>query len=204
MIKTGIFGGSFNPIHNGHISLAKQLKEKAGLDEVWLMVSPQNPLKQNCDLLNDEKRLEMARLALDGVEGIVVSDYEMHLPKPSYTWNTLLSLSKDYPDYEFVLLMGGDNWACFDKWYHYEDILKNYRIVVYPREQSGQENSALQLATEWTQEKARRQEHIQIIEAELLDISSTEIRQRIKAGKGIRRMVPKAVADLIQKEKLYV
>ena len=182
----GLFGGSFNPIHNGHISLARQLKEKAGLDEVWLMVSPQNPLKQDCDLLNDEKRLQMARLALEGVEGIVVSDYEMHLPKPSYTWNTLQSLSKDYPDDEFVLLMGGDNWACFDKWYHHEDIQKNYRIVVYPR-------------------GTRPTCHIpQFIEAELLDISSTEIRQRIKAGKGIRRMVPKAVADLIQKEKLYV
>ena len=182
----GLFGGSFNPIHSGHISLARQLKEKAGLDEVWLMVSPQNPLKQDCDLLNDEKRLQMARLALEGVEGVVVSDYEMHLPKPSYTWNTLQSLSKDYPDDEFVLLMGGDNWACFDKWYHHEDILKNYRIVVYPR-------------------GTRPTCHIpQFIEAELLDISSTEIRQRIKAGKGIRRMVPKAVADLIQKEKLYV
>ena len=114
MIRTGIFGGSFNPIHNGHISLAQQLKEKAGLDEVWLMVSPQNPLKKAEDLLDDEIRMAMVRLALEGVEGIVASDFEMHLPKPSYTWNTLQALSKDYPDREFVLLMGGDNWACFD------------------------------------------------------------------------------------------
>ena len=89
MIRTGIFGGSFNPIHKGHISLARQLREKAGLDEVWLMVSPQNPLKASTDLLDDEIRMQMARLAVEGEEGIVASDYEMHLPKPSYTWNYL-------------------------------------------------------------------------------------------------------------------
>ena len=115
MIRTGIFGGSFNPIHKGHVALAKQLKEKAGLDEVWLMVSPQNPLKKSEDLLDDKTRMEMVRLALEGVEGIIASDYEMHLPKPSYTWNTLKALSKDYPDREFVLLMGGDNWEHFDR-----------------------------------------------------------------------------------------
>ena len=189
MIRTGIFGGSFNPIHNGHISLARQLREKAGLDEVWLMVSPQNPLKKSSDLLDDNLRMEMARLAVEGQEGIIASDYEMHLPKPSYTWNTLQSLSKDYPEREFVLLMGGDNWALFDKWYHYDDILKNYCIVVYPRRDSlrslGETLSA------------------QIVEAELLDISSTEIRERIKSGKGIRRMVPKAVADFIKEKGLY-
>lgn len=189
MLRTGIFGGSFNPIHNGHISLARQLKEKAGLDEVWLMVSPQNPLKRSIDLLDDEKRLQMATLALKGVEGVVVSDYEMRLPKPSYTWNTLQALSKDFPDREFVLLMGGDNWAYFDKWYHYEDIIANYQIVVYPRR---------------GETIPFRDGRVMTVEAALLDISSTEIRQRIKTGKGIRRMVPKAVADLILKEKLYV
>ena len=176
MIRTGIFGGSFNPIHNGHISLARQLREKAGLDEVWLMVSPQNPLKQTADLLDDNIRMEMVRLALEGVEGIVASDYEMHLPKPSYTWNTLQGLSRDYPDREFVLLMGGDNWALFDRWYHAEDIKNNYEIAVYTRTPG---------------------------ETGFIDISSTEIRQRIKAGKVIRRLVPKVVADYIKEKKLY-
>jgi len=189
MFRTGIFGGSFNPIHNGHISLVQQLREKAGLDEVWLMVSPQNPLKQSSDLLDDELRMQMARMALEGIEGIIASDYEMHLPKPSYTWNTLQALSKDYPDREFVLLMGGDNWALFDRWYHHEDILANYRIVIYPRRDSiGITHST---------------HSPQIIDAELLDISSTEIRYRIKSGKGIRRMVPKAVADFIKEKGLY-
>ena len=148
---------------------------------MWLMVSPQNPLKQQADLLDDEKRMQMVRLALENEPHIIASDYEMHLPKPSYTWNTLQALSKDYPDREFVLLIGGDNWALFDRWYHAEDIKKNYQIVVYPRR--GSEGGLEGL--------------------KLIDISSTEIRARIKAGKGIRRLVPKAVADLIQKEKLY-
>ena len=116
MRRTGLFGGSFNPIHNGHIKLAKQLKQRAGLDEVWLMVSPLNPLKQSEDLLDDEARLEMAREAVKDEPGIVASDYEMHLPKPSYTWNTLEALKRDFPDREFVLMIGGDNWALFDKW----------------------------------------------------------------------------------------
>lgn len=174
--KTGIFGGSFNPIHNGHLSLALQLKKQAGLDEVWLMVSPQNPLKEPGDLLDDELRLEMARLAVENVEGIVVSDYEMHLPKPSYTWNTLQALSKDYPDHEFVLMIGGDNWQLFDRWYRAEDIKANYRIVVYTRTPG---------------------------DPGFIDISSTDIRRRIREGRGIRRLVPKAVADYIKEHKLY-
>ena len=182
MIRTGIFGGSFNPIHKGHISLARQLRQKAGLDEVWLMVSPQNPLKASADLLDDKIRMQMARLAVEGEEGIIASDYEMHLPKPSYTWNTLQALNKDYPDREFVLMIGGDNWQLFDKWYHADDIRKNYQIIVYPRR--GFEGG--------------------IDGLDLIDISSTNIRERIKAGKGIKRLVPKAVADYITINKLYV
>jgi nicotinate-nucleotide adenylyltransferase len=181
MIRTGIFGGSFNPIHNGHISLARQLREKAGLDEVWLMVSPQNPMKATADLLDDESRMEMARLAVAGEEGIIASDYEMHLPKPSYTWNTLQTLKQDYPDREFVLMIGGDNWQLFDKWYRADDIRNEFQIIVYPRR--GSEGG--------------------IDGLELIDISSTEIRERIKAGKSIYGMVPKAVAEYIKEHNLY-
>ena len=163
------------------------------------MVSPQNPLKQQADLLDDEKRMQMVRLALENEPHIIASDYEMHLPKPSYTWNTLQALSKDYPDREFVLMMGGDNWALVDRGYHAEDILKNYQIVIYPRRiTQGVRNVVLSVALDSTTFLTPC-----VIEAELLDISSTEIRARIKARKGIRRLVPKAVADLIQKEKLY-
>ena len=182
MIRTGIFGGSFNPIHNGHISLARQLREKAGLDEVWLMVSPQNPLKTTADLLDDQIRMEMARLAIEGETGIKASDYEMHLPKSSYTWNTLQALKQDYPDREFVLMIGGDNWQLFDKWYHADDIRENFQIVVYPRR--GAKGGVEGL--------------------DLIDISSTEIRQLVKAGKPIDHLVPKAVAEYITIHKLYV
>jgi nicotinate-nucleotide adenylyltransferase len=197
MIKTGIFGGSFNPIHNGHISLARQLREKAELDEVWLMVSPQNPLKQQADLLDDRLRMEMARRALEGVEGVIASDYEMYLPRPSYTWNTLQALSRDYPDREFVLLMGGDNLALFHRWYHYEDILRNYRIVVYPRTMTHGVRHAVSPGDDTACLTPC------VIEAELMDISSTEIRRRIKAGESISGMVPQAVEDFIRKEGLY-
>lgn len=191
MVKTGIFGGSFNPIHNGHISLARQLKEKAGLDEVWLMVSPQNPMKQQTDLLNDEARLKMARIALENEQGIIASDYEMHLPKPSYTWLTLQALSRDYPDRQFVLMMGGDNWAIFDKWYHAADILQNYQIVVYPRLDNYPVRKELSVS-------------VTIVEAELLNISSTEIRQRIREGRSIQEMVAPSVEAFIKQEGYYV
>ena len=177
MIKTGIFGGSFNPIHNGHVKLARSLKAQAGLDEVWLMVSPLNPLKQGTDLLDDTARLEMARRALKDEEGIIVSDYEMHLPKPSYTWNTLQSLNRDYPDREFVLMIGGDNWEHFDRWYHAEDIKKHYEIVVYTRTPG---------------------------DPGFIDISSTEIRQRVREGRSIRKLVPRVVETIIRKNGYYI
>ena len=191
MIKTGIFGGSFNPIHNGHISLARQLKEKTGLDEVWLMVSPQNPMKQQADLLSDEARLQMARLALEQETGIIACDYEMHLPKPSYTWLTLQALSRDYPDRQFVLMIGGDNWSIFHRWFHADDILQNYQVVVYPRRDEQPVEKSLPAG-------------VTIVEAELLDVSSTEIRQRIREGRSIRKLVPPSVAAFIKQEGYYV
>ena len=176
MRKIAIFGGSFNPIHNGHIALAKAVREQCQLDEVWLMVSPQNPLKEESDLLADELRLEMAKKAVEGVEGIVVSDYEMHLPKPSYTWTTLQSLSKKYPDCTFTLLIGGDNWAHFQRWYHWQDILHKHDIIVYPRDQ-----------------------HLGTIDVPLLDVSSTEIRQKVRQGKSIEGLMPESIIPLVNK-----
>ncbi len=176
MIRTGIFGGSFNPIHVGHISLAQAILCQCALDEIWLMVSPQNPLKQQVDLLPDHLRFEMAQKALEGVEGVKVADYEFHLPKPSYTWNTLQSLSRDYFDREFVLLIGGDNWARFQRWHRWKDILWHYRVIVYPRDQ-----------------------YIGTIDVPLLDVSSTEIRSRVKRGESIDGLVPTQIIPWVEK-----
>ncbi len=189
MKKTiGIFGGSFNPIHSGHIALARQLRQAAGLDEVWLMVSPQNPLKQGSnDLLDDRLRYALARVALHGEEGIVASDYELHLPRPSYTWNTLQHLKEDYPECTFVLLIGEDNWQRFPQWYRAEDILREYRVMVYPRE-GGERLSPEEMPGGVT-----------LVEAELLPVSSTEIRRRVRAGESIEGMVPKIIAPLVRR-----
>ena len=171
-----IFGGSFNPIHCGHIALAQAVQKQCGLDEVWLMVSPQNPLKQQENLLDDNLRFEMAQKALEGVKGVKASDYEFHLPKPSYTWNTLQHLSKDYPDDTFLLLIGGDNWAHFERWRHWKDILRCYDVIVYPRD-----------------------EYAGTIDVPLLDVSSTEIRRRVKAGESISHLVPECIVSDVEK-----
>ncbi len=181
----GIFGGSFNPIHNGHIALCKAFLEQCDIDEVWLMVSPQNPLKQNVELLDDDLRLALTQKALEGEERIKACDYEFHLPRPSYTWNTLQALGKDYPDHRFTLLIGGDNWACFDRWYRCEDILNNYSIAVYPR--TGSEIDAMQLPP-----------NVSLINTPLFDISSTEIRQRVASGQPISGMVPESILQEVK------
>lgn len=176
MKKVAIFGGSFNPIHTGHIALAQAVQQQCGLDEVWLMVSPQNPLKRNdADLLDDSLRFEMAQKALEGVEGVKACDYEFHLPKPSYTWNTLQNLTKDYPDYTFTLLIGGDNWAHFRRWRHWKDILWHHDVIVYPRD-----------------------EYQGTISVPLLNVSSTEIRKRVRAGQSISDLVPACIVSDVE------
>ena len=175
-MNIGIFGGSFNPIHSGHLAIARAALEQCRLDEVWLMVSPQNPLKQQSELLDDSLRFEMAQKALEGINGVIACDYEFHLPKPSYTWNTLQNLSKDYPDHRFSLLIGGDNWAHFERWRHWKDILRNYDVVVYPRDN-----------------------YHGTIDVPLIPVSSTEIRQKVGAGESIKGMVPDSIVPLVEK-----
>lgn len=181
-MKTGIFGGSFNPIHNGHIALAAEIRRRAGLDEVWMMVSPQNPLKQGDCLLDENARLRLARRALAGHEGLVASDYEFALPRPSYTWDTLCRLKADYPDRQFSLIIGGDNWALFDRWRHHDDILRHHRIIIYPRRGSDIDRGTLP-------------DGVTLVDTPLLDISSTDIRERIGGGQSIDGMVPDGICD---------
>ena len=190
-MNIGLFGGSFNPIHNGHVRLAKSLLQEAALDEVWFLVSPQNPFKQDQQLLDDDKRLQLVRLALKEEPQLIASDFEFHLPKPSYTWNTLQELEQEYPERKFTLLIGGDNWEAFDKWYRYEDILKRYPIIVYPREGSKVPGVKFQGS------------EIQIVETPLINISSTQIQQRLQEGKSVRGLVNTEVAMVIEQEHLY-
>lgn len=184
--RVALFGGSFNPIHNGHIALAEAVLTVRLADEVWLMVSPQNPLKQQADLLAETTRLWLAQKALSGRERIKVSDFEFHLPRPSYTWNTLQALHEAYPDVTFSLLIGGDNWQCFHKWAHYAEILANYSIIVYPRAESDVDEQELPA-------------NVTLLHVPLFPYSSTDIRNKVRGRESIKVYVPKTVCDDIIK-----
>ena len=191
-MKIGIYGGSFNPIHFGHIGLAKWVVENTDLDELWLMVSPNNPLKDKSILADENERLEKAREAIrregdeamrrEGDEAmrregkrIVVSDFEFHLPRPTYTANTLRALAREYPQYEFTLIVGEDNLQIFDQWREYKYILENYRVFVYPRrlgDEAMRRDSEIAPA-------AKTKGIIFLNEAPYFDISSTELRKNL-------------------------
>ena len=184
MIRTGIYGGSFNPIHVGHVELGRRMLEVGGLDEIWFLVSPQNPLKQNSALLDDALRLQFVRQALGSERHLVASDYEFRLPRPSYTWNTLQHLAADFPDRQFHLIIGADNWACFDRWWHADDIVAHFPVVVYPREDSPIDESCLPPTG-------------RVVHTPLLRVSSTQVRRYISEGKSVHGLVPESVEDAI-------
>lgn len=190
MSEVGLFGGSFNPIHKGHVALARQLLRKARLDEVWFLVSPQNPLKPQSSLLDDNLRLEMARLALEEEPRLVASDYEFHLPRPSYTWNTLQHLSKDYPQHRFTLIIGADNWQLFSRWRNSSDILANYSVVIYPRDGYPVDETTLP-------------PNVRLVKTRLYNMSSTLVRQLIAEGKSARRYLNPKVASFIEQNHIY-
>ena len=190
IIRTGLFGGSFNPIHNGHVKLAQRMLKAAHLDEVWLLVTPQNPWKSQADLLDDDMRLRLARAAVENIPGVVASDYEFHLPKPSYTWDTLQALAHDFPERQFTLLIGGDNWERFGGWYEHDKILANYDIAVYPRRGTVVDKDSLP-------------PRVRVLRTALIDISGTDIRNRIHDGLPFEHLVPPQVAKIIQEENLY-
>ena len=170
-MRIGIYGGSFNPIHKGHTSLSQALIEQQIVDEVWLMVSPQNPHKE-ADAAPYEDRLAMAQLATQEMEGIRVSDFERNLPIPSYTYTTLTLLSEQYPQHQFHLVIGADNWENFPRWYHATDILSTYPILIYPRP-----NYPIDIST------APKESSVTIVDSLLYDISSTDIRKHKKLRK---------------------
>ena len=190
-MKIGIYGGSFNPIHFGHIGLAKWVIENTDLDEVWLMVSPNNPLKDKSILADEQERLEKAREAICKTENgkrktenekqILVSDFEFHLPRPTYTANTLRALAREYPEHEFTLIIGEDNLHIFDQWREHQYILENYRVFVYPRRDKAGTQGATQPArgTQPREATLPAKGTIFLTGAPYFDISSTELRKNL-------------------------
>lgn len=190
MLQTGIFGGTFNPVHNGHVELARRLLAVARLDEIWFVVSPQNPFKRALHLLDDNMRLEMVRLALENEPRMTACDYEFGMPRPSYMWHTLQAMARDYPDRRFTLLIGADNWARFDEWFAARDILANYPVVVYPREGTAIDATTLPAG-------------VMLADTGLVPGSSTEVRRLIVEGEPFSHLVPPRVAEFIDAHGLY-
>lgn len=189
-MKIGLFFGSFNPIHVGHLIIAQAAVNETDLDKVWMVVSPQNPFKTKASLLGEYDRFRMAELALEGNDEIEASNIEFVLPKPSYTIDTLTHLREKFPDYEFCLLMGEDNLKHFHKWKNYEAILKYYPIYVYPR--LGYEGDHFE-------------KYPDVIKFEMpyLDISATRIRNSLKEGKSVRYQVHDNVWKYLEEGNLY-
>ncbi len=189
-MKVGLYFGSFNPIHIGHLAIANYFAEFSDLDEVWLVISPQNPLKNKKSLINEYDRFKMVELALQDNWKIKACDIEFNLPKPSYTIDTLTYLSERNPKHSFVLIAGSDNFQSFKKWKNYEQILDQYQIYVYPRPEYG--------LGEFENHK-----NIKLIHAPLMEISSSFIRESIKNNKDIRYFMPSEVNKYIDKMNLY-
>lgn len=185
--RIGIFGGSFNPVHTGHICLARQILTAVSLDEIWFMVSPLNPFKQDfTDLLPDDVRLELTREALKDEPCMLASDYEFSLPRPSYMWNTLAHLSYDYPQYSFTLIVGADNWLAFDRWARHDFIQQYYDIAVYPRKGYDVDTESLP-------------SHVKLVQAELYPFSSTDIRTMVHQGRSIKGLVPDSILSKVKR-----
>ncbi len=190
-MKIGLFFGSFNPIHIGHLVIANHMVEFTDLDEVWFVVSPHNPHKKKTTLLDDYHRLEMVRLAIDENYKLRASDIEFSLPQPSYTIDTLTYISEKYPEHYFSLLMGMDNLETFHRWKNYEMILENYELYVYPRIGSNEGQLA-----------GHSKIHI-IQDVPIMQISATFIRKAIQEGKNIAPLLCPAVWNFLDKNNFY-
>lgn len=192
MRRIGIFGGSFNPIHVGHALIASYIVESGAVDTLWLMVSPQNPLKENSGLASDYHRLRMTELVSRRIENVITSAFEFDLPKPSYTIDTLNALQEKFPDDEFYLVIGADNWCLFDKWKAGEEIITKYHILIYPRR--GYDIVIPE----------RYSDRVEVVNAPLIEVSSTLIRERLAQMKSVSFYVSEAVEKYILKNKLYM
>ena len=188
-MKIGLYFGSFNPIHIGHLIIANHLTNNTDLKQVWMIVSPQNPLKPSATLLNEYDRLHLCRTAVEGANNLKISTVEFNLPKPSYTVDTLAYLTEKFPNHEFAVIMGGDSFCNLSKWKNYEVIIKNHLLYIYNRPGFKVDNTI--------------GANITIVDAPLLEISSTHIRKMIKDSKSIRYLVPDVIKEEIEKNNYY-
>ncbi|SBW00043.1 nicotinate (nicotinamide) nucleotide adenylyltransferase [uncultured Dysgonomonas sp.] len=190
-MNIGIFSGSFNPIHIGHLILANYIVEFTEIEEVWFLVSPQNPLKSEDELSDEHIRLEMTELALAKYTKLKASDFEFSMPIPSYTVNTLDALRNEYPGHDFTLIIGADNWNVFESWREYDKILENYKIKVYPRL-----GHRITIPT-------KLRDKVEALDSPIIEISSTFIRDSIYEGKDVRAFLPDDIYDYILNKGLY-
>jgi len=190
-LKIGLYFGTYNPIHIGHLAIANYMVEFTDINQLWFVVSPQNPHKTNKKLLDDYQRLEMVHRAVEGDDRLRASNIEFNLPKPSYTIDTLVYLKEQHPNFDFVILMGSDNLESFHKWKNYETIRENYGIIVYPR--PGFDRS-----------KIEKHKNITIAEdAPLMEISASFIRKAIRDGKDVRHFIPVKSWEYLEEMNFY-
>jgi len=188
-MKIGLYFGSFNPIHTGHLIVASYVANHTDMQQVWFMVSPQNPLKPSAGLLNEYHRLHLVRLAIEDEPKLKASDAEFRLPKPSYTIDTLTYLQEKYPQHEFSIIIGSDSFQNLPKWKNYELLAKHYPFIIYQR-------PGFEVTENWGARTT-------ILHAPMLDISATEIRNNIKEGKTIRYLVEEKVREEIERNSYY-
>ena len=191
-MKIGLYFGTFNPIHVGHLIIANHMAEHSDLEQIWMVVTPHNPLKQKSTLLDDRHRLHMVRLATEDYPKIKPSDIEFNLPQPNYTVNTLAHLKDKFPQHDFSLIMGEDNLNSLHKWKNYDYILDNYDIYIYPR-----------LTSEATNIDLKNHPRVHKINAPVVELSSTFIRESIKNKKNVRPMLPENVWEEIDYNNYY-
>jgi nicotinate-nucleotide adenylyltransferase len=191
-MKIGLYFGTFNPIHVGHLTIANHIVEHSDLDQIWFVVTPQSPFKVKNSMLDNHQRLEMVYRATKDYTKLKPSDIEFGLPQPNYTINTLIYLEEKYPDYEFSLIMGEDNLKSFHKWKNYELILEGHDLYVYPRISEGNQEAQF-----------HNHNKVHFVNAPIMELSSTFIRNSIKEGKNVRPMLPEHVWEYLDEMNFY-
>lgn len=202
-MKIGLFFGTFNPIHVGHLIIANHMANHSDLEQIWLVVSPQNPLKEKKTLLDDLHRLQLVRLAVEDNPKLSASNIEFSLSQPSYTMHTLVHLKEKYPQHEFSLILGEDNLRTFNKWFNYEVILDNYKLYIYPRNLTVQESDSENKNNTFYQEVLKHSNVIICENTPLMKISSTFIRDAIKNKKDVRYLLTEPVFKYVDEMNFY-